>query len=109
MLERLDAELSETDEDGRKSMSGKVALVAVVGNEDGAHKIVADCYQALDDIGFAIPANGCTYWNSTITDPKDYNDLGETPEAVDGMTKTAAANAAHLARLLAGQPYPVQS
>lgn len=36
VLERLDAELSETDAAGRKLTSGKVAIVAVVGNEDGA-------------------------------------------------------------------------
>lgn len=38
VLERLDAALSETDESGRPSMVGKVAVTAVVGNEDGAHK-----------------------------------------------------------------------
>lgn len=42
VLERLDAELSETDEEGRPILSGKVAVAAVVGNEDGAHKIAAD-------------------------------------------------------------------
>ena len=39
VLERLDAELSETDDQGRPSVFGKVAGVAVVGNEDGAHHI----------------------------------------------------------------------
>ncbi|MBB4912761.1 flavodoxin family protein [Actinophytocola algeriensis] len=58
VMERLDAELSETDDQGRPSMYGKVAVVAVVGNEDGAHKIIADCFQALNDIGFTIPASG---------------------------------------------------
>lgn len=56
MIERLDAELSETDEAGRPIMYGKVAIVAVVGNEDGAHKVNADVQQALNDIGFTIPA-----------------------------------------------------
>lgn len=32
MLERLDAELSETDERGRPIMFGKIAVAAVVGN-----------------------------------------------------------------------------
>ena len=44
VLERLDAELSNTDNAGRPVMVGKVAIVAVVGNEDGAHKIVADMF-----------------------------------------------------------------
>lgn len=36
----------------------------------------------------------------------DYKDLDETPEATAAATTTAAANAAHLARLLRGQNYP---
>lgn len=36
-----DAELSEKDDDGRLDTYGKVAVAAVVGNEDGAHKISA--------------------------------------------------------------------
>jgi hypothetical protein len=55
--------LSETDDSGRPVLFGKVAVVAVVGNEDGAHKIVADTFQALNDTGYSIPAQGCTYWN----------------------------------------------
>jgi multimeric flavodoxin WrbA len=35
-IERLNAEQSETDEQGRPLMFGKVALTVVVGNEDGA-------------------------------------------------------------------------
>lgn len=106
VLERLDAELSETDDEGRPSMFGKVAAVAVVGNEDGAHKIVADCFQALNDIGFTIPANGCTYWNSEAMNPKDYLELDGPPAAVDSANKTLAANAVHLARLLQERRYP---
>ncbi|WP_026119031.1 flavodoxin family protein [Nocardiopsis ganjiahuensis] len=106
VLERINAELSETDDEGRPSMYGKVAVVAVVGNEDGAHKIVADCAQALSDIGFTIPATGSTYWNSEAMNPKDYIDLDSTPEAVATTTASLARNAAHLARLLREQQYP---
>jgi multimeric flavodoxin WrbA len=105
VLERLDGELSETDDTGRPVISGKVAVVAVVGNEDGAHKISADLFQALDDVGFTIPAQAATYWNDEAMGGRDYNDLEETPEAVASTTKTLAANAAHLARLLKGSPY----
>ena len=105
VLERLDAELSETDDSGRPVISGKVAVVAVVGNEDGAHKISADLFQALDDVGFTIPAQAATYWNDEAMGGRDYNDLDEIPEAVASATKTLAANAAHLARLLKGAPY----
>jgi len=105
VLERLDGELSETDDTGRPEISGKVAVVVVVGNEDGAHKISADLFQALDDVGFTIPAQAAAYWNDEAMGGRDYNDLDETPESVASTTKTLAANAAHLARLLKGAPY----
>ena len=106
VLERLDAELSETDDSGRPLVSGKVAVTAVVGNEDGAHKITADLMQGLDDIGFTIPAQGGTYWNDEAMGSRDYLDLEETPEAVASTNATLAENAAHLARLLKAFPYP---
>jgi multimeric flavodoxin WrbA len=109
VLERLDAELSETDDEGRPSMFGKVAAVAVVGNEDGAHKIVADCFQALNDIGFSLPAQGCTYWNSEAMKPKDYIELDGPPDAVAKTNRTMASNAVHLARLLKADRYPPSS
>jgi multimeric flavodoxin WrbA len=105
-LERLDAEISETDEEGRPLVYGKVAIAAVVGNEDGAHKISADLFQALDDIGFTIPAGGVTYWNGEAMSGIDYQDLDDVPEQVRSTTATVASNAAHLARLLRENPYP---
>jgi multimeric flavodoxin WrbA len=106
LLERLDAELSNTDDAGRPAMLGKVAVVAVVGNEDGAHKVVADCFQALNDIGYTIPAQGCTYWNGEAMQSKDYNDLDQVPDAVASSTAAAARNAAFLAAALRSEQYP---
>jgi multimeric flavodoxin WrbA len=106
VLERLDAELSNTDDDGRPIMVGKIALAAVVGNEDGAHKIVADLFQALNDIGFTIPAQGCTYWNGEAMQGKDFSDLDKAPEAVASATEAAARNALHLATVLRANRYP---
>lgn len=106
VLERLDAELSETREDGNPILYGTVALVGVVGNEDGAHKITADLYQALNDTGLTIPAQGGTYWNGEAMHTTDYNDLDEAPEATIQTLQTAAANAVHLARLLVDSHYP---
>jgi multimeric flavodoxin WrbA len=108
VIERLDAEISETDEQGRPLTFGKVAVAVVVGNEDGAHKIVADLFQALDDVGFTVPAQGSVYWNGEAMSGVDYKDLDETPEAVATTTATLAANAAHLARLLTERPYPAK-
>ncbi|KAA0112391.1 flavodoxin family protein [Mycolicibacterium sp. P1-5] len=106
VLERLDAELSNKDDDGRPAMVGKVAIVSVVGNEDGAHKIVADLFQALNDVGYSIPAQGCTYWNGEAMQSTDYKDLDEVPESVASVTATAARNAVHLAQLLRESNYP---
>ncbi|MET1073462.1 MAG: NAD(P)H-dependent oxidoreductase [Umezawaea sp.] len=105
-MERLDGELSEKDDEGRLPTYGKVGVVAVVGNEDGAHKISADLFQCLNDVGFTIPAGGVTYWNGEAMQGKDYKDLDETPDTTAGTTKTLAANAAHLARLLKSEQYP---
>lgn len=106
VLERLDAELAQTDDEGRPSLFGKVAVVAVVGNEDGAHQISAEVFQALNDVGYTIPAQGVTYWNGEAMAKTDYLDLPKTPDATASTTKTVAANAAHLATLLAGANYP---
>ncbi|MEV4052267.1 NAD(P)H-dependent oxidoreductase [Amycolatopsis sp. NPDC049688] len=108
VLERLDAELSETDDQGRPAMFGKVAVAAVVGNEDGAHKIIADLFQALNDTGFTVPAQGATYWNGEAMQGGDYQDLDETPKAVASTNATLVRNAVHLAGLLREQQYPAE-
>ncbi|GAB3893369.1 NAD(P)H-dependent oxidoreductase [Kibdelosporangium lantanae] len=106
VLERLDAELSDTDDEGRPAMVGKVAVAAVVGNEDGAHKIIADLFQALDDVGFTVPAQGGTYWNGEAMQGTDYLDLEETPKPVVSTNATLVRNAVHLATLLRDHQYP---
>jgi multimeric flavodoxin WrbA len=106
VLERLDAELSETDDVGRPVLFDKVALAAIVGNEDGAHHIAAILFQALNDVGFTVPAQGSVYWNGEAMQGVDYQDLPETPEKVAAAMKTAAGNAAHLARALRTSRYP---
>jgi multimeric flavodoxin WrbA len=109
VLERLDAELSETDEQGRYLTHGKVAVVAVVGNEDGAHHTTAELLQGLNDVGFSIAANASTYWVGEAMQAVDYNDHDETPEKTAGTTATAAGLALHLATLLKEHPLPAQS
>ena len=106
VIERLDADLSETDDAGRPIMYGKVAIVAVVGNEDGAHKVNADMQQALNDVGFTIPAQGGTYWVGEAMHTVDYKDLDNVPEKTAATTAAAARNAAHLAQALTTSPYP---
>lgn len=106
VLERLDAFLSETDDKGRMPAAGKVALVAVVGNEDGAHHCHAACFQALNDVGFTIPANAGCYWVGEAMGSVDYKDLEAMPDKVRATLEMAASNAAHLARLLKASQYP---
>lgn len=107
VLERLDAELGATDDSGRPTLFDKVAIPVVVGNEDGAHHITAILAQALGDVGFTVPAQAAVYWNGEAMQKTDYRELDAVPEPVAAATATAAANAAHLARLLRDEPYPV--
>ena len=106
VLERLDAELSETDDEGRPILADKVAVTVVVGNEDGAHAITAALFQGLNDVGYTVPSQGGVYWNGEAMQTTDYKDLEETPEPVAQTTATLARNAAHLAKLLSETPYP---
>ncbi|HMC91994.1 MAG TPA: NAD(P)H-dependent oxidoreductase [Allosphingosinicella sp.] len=106
VVERMDAFLSETDEKGRMPSYGKVALVAVVGNEDGAHHVSAELYQALSDTGWTIPAAAVSYWVGEAMAKTDFNQLPNVPDKVQSTAAMAASNAAHLAGLLKDRPYP---
>jgi multimeric flavodoxin WrbA len=106
VLERMDAFLSETDEKGRMVSYGRVACVAVVGNEDGAHHVTAELYQALADVGFTIPANAVSYWVGRAMQRTDYKDLKETPTEVTVATDMLTSNVVHIAKLLSNNPYP---
>lgn len=76
-----------------------------MGNEDGAHAIIADLFQGLNDVGFTIPSQGATYWNGEAMQTVDYKDLDQTPESTASTNASVAKNAAHIARLLASTPY----
>ncbi len=104
--ERLNAFLGETDEQGRLVSYGRVATVAVVGNEDGAHHVVADLFQGLTDCGFSVPPSSNTYWTGEAMGGTDYKDLSDTPQAVAAANAGVARNATHLATLLQQNPYP---
>jgi multimeric flavodoxin WrbA len=108
VLERLDAFLSETDEQGRMVSFGRVAVVGVVGNEDGAHHVSAELYQALNDTGFTIAATAVSYWVGEAMQKTDFQDLPKTPNATDSAMLAAVRNAVHLAKFLKQNPYPPQ-
>jgi multimeric flavodoxin WrbA len=106
VLERMDAFLGETDELGRMPSYGKVAVAAIVGNEDGAHHVTATLFQALNDEGWTLPASASSYWVGEAMQKTDFKDLPQVPDAVQQGAAMLASNAAHLARLLKAQVYP---
>jgi multimeric flavodoxin WrbA len=106
VLERMDAVLEEADNKKRMPSFGKVAIVAVVGNQDGAHHYHAEIYQALNDVGFTIPACGGTYWVGEAMGSTDYQDLRKPHKETVQATKLVAANAPHLAACLKAKTYP---
>ncbi|PZU06335.1 flavodoxin family protein [Sphingomonas sp.] len=106
VLERMDAFLEETDAQGRMPSYGKVAVAAIVGNEDGAHFCSAQIFQALNDVGWTIPAVAACYWVGEAMGSTDFKDLDATPEMVAKTAKMVASNATHLAGLLNQQNYP---
>ena len=106
VLERMDAFLSETDERGRMPSFGKVAVAAIVGNEDGAHHVTAELFQALNDVGWTIPASASCYWVGEAMHKTDFNELKEVPKEVRTTARLLASNAAHVALLLKAQQYP---
>jgi len=106
VLERMDAILGDIGDDGRYPTFGKVAIVGVVGNEDGAHHVSAELYQGLTDFGFTIPAGSSAYWVGEAMGSTNYIDLDTTPEPVAKSIETLASNAAHLAGILKTSNYP---
>jgi multimeric flavodoxin WrbA len=106
VLERMDAFLGETDEAGRMPPYSKVAMAAIVGNEDGAHAASAQIFQALNDVGWTLAPVAACYWVGEAMQSTDFKDLEQTPEKVAKTAKMAAANALHLARLLKAHPLP---
>lgn len=106
VLERMDAFLSETDEKGRMPSYGKVAVCAIVGNEDGAHHTAAEIFQSLNDTGWTIPAVAACYWVGEAMHHIDFKDLEHRPAKITQTAKMVTANAAHLAKLLKAEAYP---
>ncbi|ROR35834.1 flavodoxin family protein [Kitasatospora cineracea] len=106
VLERMDAMVSETDEDGRPAAAGKVAGVVVTGNEDGAHHVISEICGALVDIGYTIPAQAWTYWHLGPGPGPDYLDDDKGHEWAHTTGRTMARNLHHVATALTTRPWP---
>ena len=106
VCERMDAFLDDTDNKKRMLSYGKVACVAVVGNEDGAHHCSAELYQALNDVGFTLAPAALTYWVGEAMGDTNYVDLDRVPRKTAEATEMMVLNTLHLAQLLARSPFP---
>lgn len=106
VMERMDAFLGETDKAGRMPSFGKVVVLAIVGNEDGAHFCTAAMLQSLNDVGWSVAGGAACYWVGKAMGDVDFKDLKKTPAKVIETAAMTASNAAHLADLLKDNPYP---
>lgn len=68
--------------------------MAVVGNEDGAHKGIAGMTQALNDTGFTVPARAGTYRVGEAVHAVDYQDL-EQSRRWEGCGRAVSAGGAN--------------
>jgi multimeric flavodoxin WrbA len=106
VLERMDAMLSETDDQDRPVAYNRVAGVVVTGNEDGAHHVINEIAGALGDIGFTIPGQAWTYWNKGPGPGPSYTETDEGHDWSASTGQAAAGNLVAVARALQATPVP---
>ncbi|MGW2915134.1 flavodoxin family protein [Streptomyces asoensis] len=106
VLERLDAMLSETDDEERPVAYNRVAGVLVTGNEDGARHVISEISGALGDIGFTIPGQAWTYWHLGPGPGPDYLDDRQGHDWAASTGRAMASNLVHAARALNAMPVP---
>ena len=106
MLERMDAMISETAQDGTPVAYNRVAGVVVTGNEDGAHHVISEINGALVDIGYTIPGQSWTYWNQGPGPGADYPDTEHGHEWSHSTGRLMAHNLYSVASALAANPVP---
>jgi len=106
VLERMDAMISETDDQDQPVAYNRVAGVVVTGNEDGAHHVISEISGALGDIGYTIPGQAWTYWNMGPGPGPEYSDTDHGHEWSARTASTMAANLHAVATALTRQPIP---
>jgi multimeric flavodoxin WrbA len=106
MLERMDAMISETDDEGRPVAYNKVAGVVVTGNEDGAHHVISEINGGLCDIGYTIPGQSWTYWNKGPGPGPSYDETGHGHDWSAKTGRAMASNLVAVAKALAANPVP---
>lgn len=108
-IERMDAMISETDDDSRPVAYNRVAGTVVTGNEDGAHHVIAEIHGALGDIGFTVPGQAWTYWNRGPGPGPSYSDTQEGHDWSESTGRAMAGNLFAVATALAANPVPKPS
>lgn len=106
VLERLNAMIGETHDDGTPVAFNKVAGVIVTGNEDGAHHVISEVNGGLVDIGFTIPGQAWTYWNMGPGPGPDYTETDHGHDWARSTGRTMAANLVAVATALRLHPMP---
>jgi multimeric flavodoxin WrbA len=106
VLERMDAMLSETDDEGRPVAFNRVAGVVCTGNEDGAHHVIYEISGALGDIGYTIPGQAWTYWNRGPGPGPSYLEEQAGHDWSEKTGRAMASNLAAAAAALAARPIP---
>jgi multimeric flavodoxin WrbA len=109
VLERMDAMLSETDEEGRPVAFNRVAGFVVTGNEDGAHHVIAELAQGLIDIGYTVPGQAWTYWNMGPGPGPDYSETDHGHDWSKSTGQNAALILTSAAKALQANPIPAPS
>ncbi|MFD5796107.1 flavodoxin family protein [Streptomyces diastatochromogenes] len=94
--ERMDAVISETDDEDRPAACDRV--VVVTGNEDGAHHGISEISGALADIGCTIP------WRLGAGPGPGYLEDERGRDWVHSTGRTMADNLCGVARALAAPP-----
>lgn len=104
VLERMDAMMSETDDEDRPVAYNRVAGVVVTGNEDGAHHVISEISGALADIGYTIPGQAWTYWHLGPGPGPDYLDEQRGRDWAHQTGRAMADNLCGVARALSALP-----
>lgn len=107
-LERMDAMLSEQDDEGRMIAYNRVAGFVVTGNEDGAKNCISEMASGMIEIGFCVPPLAWTYWNMGPGPGPDYADTDHGKEWSHSTARTCAHNLFHVARTLQEHPIPAE-
>jgi multimeric flavodoxin WrbA len=106
VLERMDAMISEKDDEGRFIAYNKVAGFICTGNEDGAHHVIGEMAIALIDVGFTVPGQAWTYWNKGPGPSVSYLQTDYRHDWSIQTGEAAAHNLVAVAKALKQNPIP---